>query len=220
MNEDRRKRLKQADKETESSAQGSTSCPVIDIIKPKIWHRSHKKPKLKRKICTRVSKSNPGLSAVSPSLCVLQPQHVFSPVMQSNARMMAPPAHGQPSLVSSSTTQYPEQTHTMYGTSRPRRMSCAVTVGVSPFQPLSLLLVPQCLQGQCLSSIPIPAPPCTLTHSTPSPLQHLQAKPSRVVPHSMGVLLATQRPAQCSIRSTSRQQQVRAFRFGKQEFPA
>ncbi|XP_075875579.1 ataxin-2 isoform X5 [Nelusetta ayraudi] len=43
-----------------------------------------------------------------------QAQHVFSPVMQSSTRMMAPPAHGQPGLVSSSTTQYPEQTHTMY----------------------------------------------------------------------------------------------------------
>ncbi|KAG9333375.1 hypothetical protein JZ751_012735, partial [Albula glossodonta] len=43
-----------------------------------------------------------------------QAQHVFSPVMQSGARMMAPPTHGQPSLVSSSTTQYGEQTHTMY----------------------------------------------------------------------------------------------------------
>ncbi|CAL8249218.1 unnamed protein product [Merluccius merluccius] len=43
-----------------------------------------------------------------------QAQHVFNPVMQSGARMMAPPTHGQPSLVSSSTTQYAEQTHTMY----------------------------------------------------------------------------------------------------------
>ncbi|XP_056273982.1 ataxin-2 isoform X2 [Pseudoliparis swirei] len=43
-----------------------------------------------------------------------QAQHVFSPVMQGGARMMAPPTHGQPTLVSSSTTQYPEQTHTMY----------------------------------------------------------------------------------------------------------
>lgn len=51
------------------------------------------------------------------SLYVLQAQHVFSPVMQGSARMMAPPTHGQPTLVSSSTTQYPEQTHTMYGTS-------------------------------------------------------------------------------------------------------
>uniref|UniRef100_A0A8C2ZEZ5 Ataxin 2 n=1 Tax=Cyclopterus lumpus TaxID=8103 RepID=A0A8C2ZEZ5_CYCLU len=46
-----------------------------------------------------------------------QAQHVFSPVMQGSARMMAPPTHGQPTLVSSSTTQYPEQTHTMYGKS-------------------------------------------------------------------------------------------------------
>ncbi|XP_061585384.1 ataxin-2 isoform X3 [Cololabis saira] len=44
-----------------------------------------------------------------------QAQHVFSPVMQGNARMMAPPTHGQPTLVSSSTTQYPDQAHTMYG---------------------------------------------------------------------------------------------------------
>ncbi|KAM9392604.1 ataxin-2 isoform 9-T9 [Pholidichthys leucotaenia] len=43
-----------------------------------------------------------------------QAQHVFSPVMQGSARMMAPPTHGQPSLVSSSTSQYAEQTHTMY----------------------------------------------------------------------------------------------------------
>ncbi|KAM6945127.1 LOW QUALITY PROTEIN: ataxin-2-like [Lycodopsis pacificus] len=39
-----------------------------------------------------------------------QAQHVFSPVMQGSARN----THGQPTLVSSSTTQYPEQTHTMY----------------------------------------------------------------------------------------------------------
>ncbi|XP_077417528.1 ataxin-2 isoform X5 [Vanacampus margaritifer] len=43
-----------------------------------------------------------------------QAQHMFSPVMQGSARMMAPHGHGQPGLVSSSTTQYPEQTHTMY----------------------------------------------------------------------------------------------------------
>uniref|UniRef100_A0AAR2KBJ7 Sm domain-containing protein n=1 Tax=Pygocentrus nattereri TaxID=42514 RepID=A0AAR2KBJ7_PYGNA len=44
-----------------------------------------------------------------------QAQHVFSPVMQGSARMITPHTHGQPSLVSSSTTQYGEQTHTMYG---------------------------------------------------------------------------------------------------------
>lgn len=44
-----------------------------------------------------------------------QAQHVFSQVMQGGARMISPPSHGQPNMVSSSTTQYGEQTHTMYG---------------------------------------------------------------------------------------------------------
>ncbi|XP_059341116.1 ataxin-2 isoform X9 [Ammospiza nelsoni] len=45
-----------------------------------------------------------------------QHPHVYSPVIQGNARMMAPPAHAQPGLVSSSATQYGahEQTHAMY----------------------------------------------------------------------------------------------------------
>ncbi|KAK7164881.1 hypothetical protein R3I94_003308 [Phoxinus phoxinus] len=43
-----------------------------------------------------------------------QAQHVFSPMIQGSARMITPPGHGQPSLVSSSTNQYGEQTHTMY----------------------------------------------------------------------------------------------------------
>lgn len=43
-----------------------------------------------------------------------QAQHMFSPVIQGSARMITPPGHGQPSLVSSSTTQYGEQMHTMY----------------------------------------------------------------------------------------------------------
>ncbi|XP_029295271.1 ataxin-2 isoform X12 [Cottoperca gobio] len=70
-----------------------------------------------------------------------QAQHVFSPVMQGSARMMAPPTHGQPTLVSSSTTQYPEQTHTMYGTSAHHlcmficnRPECAVSPGPMPQQ--------------------------------------------------------------------------------------
>uniref|UniRef100_A0A673KI86 Ataxin-2-like n=1 Tax=Sinocyclocheilus rhinocerous TaxID=307959 RepID=A0A673KI86_9TELE len=42
-----------------------------------------------------------------------QSQHLFSPVIQGSARMITPPGHAQPSLVSSS-TQYGEQTHTMY----------------------------------------------------------------------------------------------------------
>uniref|UniRef100_A0A8C3LCB3 Ataxin 2 n=1 Tax=Chrysolophus pictus TaxID=9089 RepID=A0A8C3LCB3_CHRPC len=45
-----------------------------------------------------------------------QHPHVYSPVIQGNARMMAPPTHAQPGLVSSSATQYGahEQTHAMY----------------------------------------------------------------------------------------------------------
>ncbi|XP_077148834.1 ataxin-2 isoform X22 [Ranitomeya variabilis] len=45
-----------------------------------------------------------------------QHPHVYSPVIQGNSRMMAPPAHAQPGLVSSAATQYgaPEQTHAMY----------------------------------------------------------------------------------------------------------
>ncbi|XP_053135991.1 ataxin-2 isoform X3 [Hemicordylus capensis] len=45
-----------------------------------------------------------------------QHPHVYSPVIQGNARMMAPPTHPQPGLVSSTATQYAthEQTHAMY----------------------------------------------------------------------------------------------------------
>ncbi|XP_044131722.1 ataxin-2 isoform X5 [Bufo gargarizans] len=45
-----------------------------------------------------------------------QHPHVYSPVIQGNSRMMAPPGHAQAGLVSSSATQYgaPEQTHAMY----------------------------------------------------------------------------------------------------------
>eukprot|EP00079_Xenopus_tropicalis_P014239 XP_004910565.1 PREDICTED: ataxin-2 isoform X5 [Xenopus tropicalis] len=45
-----------------------------------------------------------------------QHPHVYSPVIQGNTRMMAPPSHAQAGLVSSSAAQYatPEQTHTMY----------------------------------------------------------------------------------------------------------
>lgn len=45
-----------------------------------------------------------------------QHPHVYSPVIQGNARMMAPPAHAQPALVSSSAAQFGahEQTHAMY----------------------------------------------------------------------------------------------------------
>uniref|UniRef100_A0A8C6LYJ6 Ataxin 2 n=1 Tax=Nothobranchius furzeri TaxID=105023 RepID=A0A8C6LYJ6_NOTFU len=64
-----------------------------------------------------------------------QAQHVFSPVMQGSARMMAPHTHSQPGLVSSSTTQYPEQTHTMYANANMHADSCApVSPGPMPQQ--------------------------------------------------------------------------------------
>uniref|UniRef100_A0A4W5JVZ2 Ataxin 2 n=1 Tax=Hucho hucho TaxID=62062 RepID=A0A4W5JVZ2_9TELE len=99
-----------------------------------------------------------------------QAQHVFSPVMQSQARMMAPPNHGQPGqLVSSSTTQYGEQTHTMYGKQCPP----------PPFSLLSQGPMPQQYQH--------PQPSATPTgqaqqggqhggnHPAPSPVQQHQA---------------------------------------------
>ncbi|XP_051682765.2 ataxin-2 isoform X8 [Oryctolagus cuniculus] len=45
-----------------------------------------------------------------------QPPHVYSPVIPGGARVVAPPTHAQPGLVSSSATQYGahEQTHAMY----------------------------------------------------------------------------------------------------------
>ncbi|XP_068101683.1 ataxin-2 isoform X2 [Hyperolius riggenbachi] len=45
-----------------------------------------------------------------------QHPHLYSPVIQGNSRMMAPPTHAQAGLVSSSGAQYgaPEQTHAMY----------------------------------------------------------------------------------------------------------
>lgn len=70
------------------------------------------------------------------------------------------------------------------------------------------LFFSQCLQGRCLSSTPTPVPPYILTHSTHSPLLHLQARASRVAPRSTEVLLTTQLPAQSSTHSTRRQQQV------------
>lgn len=80
--------------------------------------------------------------------------------------------------------------------------------------------VSQCLKGQCLSSIPTQAPPCTPTRSTPSLLPRLQAKPSRVGPHNTGVLLATQLPAQSSTNSTSRQRQVSTLGNESCDFPS
>ncbi|TRY88021.1 hypothetical protein DNTS_028273 [Danionella cerebrum] len=48
-----------------------------------------------------------------------QAQHMFSPVLQGSARMITPAGHAQASLVSTSTTQYGEQAHTMYVSAAP-----------------------------------------------------------------------------------------------------
>ncbi|PIO03298.1 hypothetical protein AB205_0016470 [Aquarana catesbeiana] len=64
-----------------------------------------------------------------------QHPHVYSPVIQGNSRMMAPPAHAhaQAGLVSSSGAQYgaPEQTHAMYGkkcSHNPNRQYTSISV--------------------------------------------------------------------------------------------
>lgn len=62
---------------------------------------------------------------VEKKLFSVQAQHVFSPVMQGGARMITPPSHGQHNLVSSSTTQYGEQTHTMYGKNSTTTLCCS-----------------------------------------------------------------------------------------------
>lgn len=122
--------------------------------------------------------------------------------------MMAPPAHGQPSLVSSSTTQYPEQTHTMYGRwSPPRTRHQGLGSGCRVLNWLFFSLW-QCLQGRCPNSTRTLAPPCTRTRSTRSPLRPLRAKPSRGGLHSTAVLPVTRLPAQSSTSSTSRQRRV------------
>ncbi|XP_036382270.1 ataxin-2 isoform X6 [Megalops cyprinoides] len=97
-----------------------------------------------------------------------QAQHVFSPVMQGGARMMAPPTHGQPSLVSSSTTQYGEQTHTMYVSPGPipqQYTHPSATLHPHPQhpQPSATPTGQQQPQGQH-----------TGNHPAPSPVQHAQ----------------------------------------------
>ncbi|XP_056140709.1 ataxin-2 isoform X1 [Lampris incognitus] len=101
-----------------------------------------------------------------------QAQHVFSSVMQGSARMMAPPTHGQPSLVSTSTTQYPEQTHTMYVSPGPMPQQYphhSATLHAHPQHPQpSATPTGQAQQG---------APPQhggPPSHPAPSPVQHPQ----------------------------------------------
>uniref|UniRef100_A0A671UW71 Ataxin 2 n=1 Tax=Sparus aurata TaxID=8175 RepID=A0A671UW71_SPAAU len=116
-----------------------------------------------------------------------QAQHVFSPVMQGSARMMAPPTHGQPSLVSSSTTQYPEQTHTMYGTSALFWNQCSLRV-LATLHPHPQHPQPSATPtGQAQQGGPPQhgGPP---SHPAASPVQHQQ--------HQQALHLANQPPQQ------------------------
>ncbi|XP_067861967.1 ataxin-2 isoform X7 [Heptranchias perlo] len=96
-----------------------------------------------------------------------QPQ-MYSQVMQSNARMMASPGHGQPGMVPSSATQYPtaEQTHAMYVSPGPIHQQYAphptATLHPHPAHPQPSATPTGQQQGQHAS------------HPAQSPVQHPQ----------------------------------------------
>ncbi|XP_051552558.1 ataxin-2-like isoform X4 [Myxocyprinus asiaticus] len=97
-----------------------------------------------------------------------QAQHMFSQVIQGGARMITSPAHAQPSLVSSSTTQYGEQTHTMYVSPTPIPQQfphSSATMHHHPQHPQpSATPTGQPQQGTQHGG----------SHPTPSPVQHPQ----------------------------------------------
>ncbi|XP_069070949.1 ataxin-2 isoform X11 [Pleurodeles waltl] len=97
-----------------------------------------------------------------------QHPHVYSPVIQGNARMMAPPTHAQPGLVSSSGTQYGthEQTHAMYVSTGPLTQQYAhanATLHQHPPHPQPSATPTGQQQSQHGGS-----------HPAPSPVQHHQ----------------------------------------------
>ncbi|XP_069379631.1 ataxin-2 isoform X14 [Paralichthys olivaceus] len=100
-----------------------------------------------------------------------QAQHVFSPVMQGTARMMGPPTHGQPSLVSSSTTQYPEQTHTMYVSQGPMQQYTHPSATLHPHPQHPQPSATPTGQGQQGGPPQHGGPP---NHPAASPVQHPQ----------------------------------------------
>uniref|UniRef100_A0A672RCY8 Ataxin-2-like n=1 Tax=Sinocyclocheilus grahami TaxID=75366 RepID=A0A672RCY8_SINGR len=127
-----------------------------------------------------------------------QAQHVFSPVIQGSARMITPPAHAQPSLVSSSTTQYGEQMHTMYG--KDSLIPYIVTVCICFFVSVSPAPLPQQYPHPSSTLHPHsqhPQPSATPTgqpqqgtqhggsHAAPSPVQHSQHQAAAAAAQAM-----------------------------------
>uniref|UniRef100_UPI00398F7C36 ataxin-2 isoform X5 n=1 Tax=Pristiophorus japonicus TaxID=55135 RepID=UPI00398F7C36 len=104
-----------------------------------------------------------------------QPQ-MYSQVMQSNARMMAPPGHGQPGMVPSSTAQYPtaEQTHAMYVSPGPIHQQYAphptATLHPHPQHPQPSATPTGQQQGQHAGSHPAQSPVQHPQHQAPQTL--------------------------------------------------
>ncbi|KAM9178787.1 ataxin-2 isoform 8-T8 [Mergus octosetaceus] len=120
-----------------------------------------------------------------------QHPHVYSPVIQGNARMMAPPTHAQPGLVSSSATQYGahEQTHAMYVSTGSLAQQYAhpnATLHPHPPHPQPSATPTGQQQSQHAGS-----------HPAPSPVQaHVQSGmvPSHPTAHAPMMLMTTQPP--------------------------
>ncbi|XP_043353835.1 ataxin-2 isoform X27 [Dermochelys coriacea] len=120
-----------------------------------------------------------------------QHPHVYSPVIQGNTRMMAPPTHAQPGLVSSSATQYGahEQTHAMYVSTGSLAQQYAhpnATLHPHPPHPQPSATPTGQQQSQHAGS-----------HPAPSPVQaHVQSGmvPSHPTAHAPMMLMTTQPP--------------------------
>uniref|UniRef100_A0AAV2MQJ6 Ataxin 2 n=1 Tax=Knipowitschia caucasica TaxID=637954 RepID=A0AAV2MQJ6_KNICA len=101
-----------------------------------------------------------------------QAQHMFSPVMQGSARMMAPPTHGQPS-----SSQYPEQTHTMYVSSGPMQQYTHHGATLHPHAQHPQPSATPTGQGQQGGPPQHSGPP---NHPAASPVQHQQHQQAAV----------------------------------------
>ncbi|XP_027001427.1 ataxin-2 isoform X2 [Tachysurus fulvidraco] len=99
-----------------------------------------------------------------------QAQHVFSSVMQGGPRMITP-SHGQPNLVSSSTTQYGEQTHQMYAPIHQQYPHPGATLHPHPPQPPQPSATPTAQAQQSGQH-------AGTNHAASSPVQHPQHQAS------------------------------------------